>query len=107
MKVKVPKELKIGVFSVKVGMKDYIRCDDGFKGTYNQRTGELYIDTQLRGEIRDSTFMHEVVHIIDHNYECGLSEENTSRIANGFVELLRNLKMELDWSEIDEALEQL
>ena len=103
MRVKVPKEIKIGALRADVGISDYIRVDDGYKGFFNQRTEELRLDINLTGGSRDTVFLHEIVHMISINSESGLSEEDTSRVANGFFEFLYyNLGIELDWSGIKE-----
>ena len=104
MKIKVPKKIKIGSLVGDVKYKPYLRGDDGWKASYNQRTNALEIDTQLRGSASgDRSFLHEVVHMIDIDKECGLSEDNISRVANGVWEFLnRNLNIEFDWSEIKE-----
>ncbi len=104
MKVKVPSEIKIGALRAKVRMVSYIHADDNYRGLFNQRTEELQIDNQLGGRARDMTFLHEIVHMADINYEAGLNEGDVSRIANGLFEFLyRNLGIELDWSDISET----
>ena len=70
--VKVPSQIKIGALRANVGISDYIRVDDGYKGFFNQRTEELRLDTNLRGGSRDTVFLHEIVHMISINYESGL-----------------------------------
>jgi len=102
--VKVPSKIKIGALKANVGISDYIRVDDGYRGFFNQRTEELRLDTNLGGRSRDTVFLHEIVHMISINYESGLSEEDTSRVANGLFEFLYyNLGIELDWSDICET----
>lgn len=98
MKVKLKRNFKIGSLEATLAYKDNIKLDDGWRGYYNQRTGEMHIDP-MGGITRDRTFSHEVIHMIDLNYECGLSEENISRLANGLDEFLKNvLGIEFDWS---------
>ncbi len=103
MKIKVPKVNQIGSFMCRVKLTPYLRCDEGWRASLNQRKNLIEIDTQLSGNCRDRSYLHEIVHQIDINYECGLSEENISRIANGFCEYLNNLGIELDWSDIHET----
>jgi len=58
----------------------------------------------LGGRARDMTFLHEIVHMADINYESRLDESDVSRIANGLFEFLYyNLGIELDWSDICET----
>ena len=101
--VKVPSQIKIGALRANVSVVPYIHADDNFKGLFNQRTEQLQIDNQLGGRVRDTTFLHEVAHMIAINYEIGMNEEEISRTANGLFEFLYyNLGIELDWSEIEE-----
>jgi len=100
MKVKVPKEIKIGTYKGFVKFREHIKVDDGYRGAYNQRTGELYIDPILL-MLRDRTLLHEVVHMISFNYECSWNEDDISRMANGLAEFLVQLGIEFDWSEIE------
>jgi hypothetical protein len=103
IKVKVPKTIKIGTVVGSVALMPYLKSDDSYKACYNRRTEDLLVDTELKGGLRDRSFLHEVVHMIDENYECGLGEDNTSRLANGFLELLGQLGIELDWTEIEKG----
>ncbi len=103
MKVKIPKNIRVGSLTGRVEFKENLKVDDGWRGDYNQRTGILSIDPQC-GEGINATFLHEVIHLIDLNYECDLNEVNISRIANGVYEFLKyNLGIEFDWSEIETA----
>jgi len=100
VKIKVPTVNQIGSLKYPVSFVSHMRTDDGWKGSLNERTGVIHIETEISGNMRDRTYLHEIVHQIDINYEIGLSEENISRIANGFCEYLNNLGIELDWSNI-------
>jgi len=101
MKVKVPKQIKIGALSATVGIKEHIRNDDGFQGCYNQRTEELSIDAAQSGSQRDRTFLHEIVHLIALNHELNLPEADISRLGNGLLEFFQALGVDFDWSNIE------
>lgn len=48
-----------------------------------------------------TTFLHEMVHVIDrHLVRDAQDETATHAIAEGFYQLLTNLGIEFDWSEI-------
>ena len=98
-RIKVPKRIKIGAHDYSVGYRQHMKLDDNWRGACNQRTGEILIDP-IGGDTINRSLLHEVVHLIDFNYECILSEENISRLAHGMVEFLENLGIELDWSGI-------
>ena len=103
MKIKIPKEFKIGARSGIVAYQEYLRIDEGFDGTYNKRTEELKIDSQIGGRERDRVFGHELMEVIKANYELKTSEEDMSCIAKGWLEFLWQLGIEFDWSDIKES----
>lgn len=100
MKVKIPKEFTIGATGATVGFAKHIHSDEGFNGTYNKRTEELQIEAHSFGKQRDRTFGHELMEVIKANYELSTSEDDMSRIANGWLEFLWQAGIELDWSDI-------
>lgn len=101
IKVKVPKKIKIGAHKACLKVVKYSRCDDNYRAYYHERKGEMGFDWQLSPIQRDRDLGHEVTHMIDVDKMCNLSEENISRIGNGWIEFLRdNLGIELDWSDI-------
>ena len=105
MKIAIPNNITIGAFIAQVVIKDNLSGDDGYKGSYNQRTSELNIDSALFGEIRDRVFLHELMHVIALNYEVHLAEDDITRLANGLYEFLMDAGIELDWCDI-EVIEQ-
>ena len=104
MKIKIPSSIKLGVYPYKIRFKPNLKVDEGFHGAIQRRTEEINIEPTISKPMRDVTLLHEVGHHIDLIYECGLSEENISRFANGMAEFLfNNLEIEFDWSDIKEA----
>ena len=100
MEIKVPGQIKVGAHNAKVVFTSNLKVDDGWKGCYNQRLGLIQVDP-VGGADKDKTLMHEVVHMVDLNYECGLDEVNISRIANGITEFLQNnLGIAFSWADI-------
>lgn len=100
VKIKLPKKIKIGTMICEIKYTPNLRNDNAWRACFNQRTAMLEIDPAC-GATQDRSFEHEVVHLIDINYECGLSEENISRLANGLDEFLKDyLGIEFDWSDI-------
>lgn len=102
MKIKIPKHFKIGATGADVGFQDNLKGDDGFNGTFNRRTEELMLDPKLSGHKLDKTFGHEVMEVIKENYNLEIAESDMSNIANGWLEFLYQLGIELDWSDIKE-----
>ena len=104
MKIKVPKEIKVSSHTYTVCFAPHLRHDEGRYGVVNHRLQQVEIETSIPPSLRDQTLLHEVIHIIDRAYVCGVGEEDVERIANGVAEFLRrNLGIELDWSDIKEV----
>jgi len=99
MKIKVPKSIRIGAHNYSVAYRENMKLDDNWRGACNQRTAEILIDP-IGGETINRSFLHEVTHMIDFNYEINLHEDDVSRLAHGIAELLESLGIELDWSDI-------
>ncbi len=100
IKIKVPRGIKIGAFDYKVKFTNFLKSDEGWRASCNQRRALIEVDP-AGGDTINRSFLHEIIHLIDFSYECNLDEANTSRIANGLAEFLeRNLNIELDWSDI-------
>ena len=103
MKIKIPTSFKIGATKANVSIKKDLGSDEGYNGCYNKRTEELYIDSRLGKAKRDRTFGHELMEVIKENYELDLSEIEMSTIANGWIEFLSQIGIDLDWSDIENS----
>ena len=105
MKIKVPREIKIGAKQVTIKFEDNLADHHDKVGQARYYTGEIVL--QKRG-VRDSilmgNFLHELTHWIDHTYNSlQLNETQTEALANGIHILLDSLGVELDWSDIHET----
>ena len=101
MKVKVPKQIKIGAHTYSVCYKQFLGKDMGFRGTIEHRLQEIWIDPDNPESQKAETLIHEVLHLIGSVFSTGLDDSNVDRIAEGFLELLaNNLGIEFDWSDI-------
>ncbi len=102
MKVKIPKQFRIGATEAIIYTKEDLQSDEGFNGTFNRRTGRLEIDARLDDIKRNKTFGHELMEVIKENYNLHTDEDDMSNIANGWLEFLYQLGIEFDWSNIKE-----
>lgn len=100
MKVKIPKQIKIGSLRGNIKYTPFLKGDNNWRASYNERSEELEIDSSYINQesIRDRSFMHEVIHMIDINYEVGLDERAINKIAHGMIEFMREIGLEFDWS---------
>ncbi|KKN00939.1 hypothetical protein LCGC14_1132690 [marine sediment metagenome] len=102
MKIKVPKEIKIGANCVTVLFEDALIDFHDKVGQARYYAGEIVL---LKRGVQDSilmgNFLHELIHWIDHTYNnLQLNETQTDALANGIHILLDDLGVELDWSDI-------
>jgi hypothetical protein len=97
LKIKVPGQIKIGCYLLKIIVKPYQKLVHGNWGEANSTIQEIHIDSGLPERAKDNTLIHEIVHMISINYQCGLDEENVERMANGIQELMDCLGIEFDW----------
>jgi len=102
MKVKIPKEIKIGAWKYGVDLVRGLKIKDGYWGDTRHTRHTLAIDKDLPNLERDSTLIHEVLHIIDQQFVLKLSEEDITRLENGLAEFLfNNLRIEFVWNEVE------
>ena len=101
MKIKVPTQFSIGATKAQLSFAKHLHSDEGFNGTYNRRTEKLEIEVHLQGAKRDRTFGHEVTEVIKENYDLEISESTITCIANGWIEFLTQLGVELDWEDLE------
>ena len=100
MDIKVPQSIKIGNFNYNVKFTEHMKVDENWRGSCSQRRGLIEIDP-IGGDSMNRTLIHEVIHMIGFNYECGFDEDTVTRIAHGVAELIfDNLGIGLDWSDI-------
>lgn len=101
MKVKVPKQIKIGSHTYAVMYRYHLGKDEGFRGTIEHRPQEIHIDPINPLSQRNVTLLHECIHLITTVWSVGLDDDAIDRIAEGLGELLyNNFGIELDWSDI-------
>ena len=100
MKVKIPKEIKIGTLDYTITLDPYIWKEDAQKGQVNYMKLTIKLDPQIPESQRSLTLIHEVIHIVCDNYNVHLDEDDVDRLAHGIGEFLfNNLDIEFDWSE--------
>ena len=104
MKIRIPKQIKIGTHTYKVIYDRSIRTDDDRIGECNHRTQTIEIEPNLPPSRQDQTFLHEVGHLIRKVYVMQEDEDNIDRTAQGFADLLfNNLGIEFVWDDITEV----
>ncbi len=101
MKVKIPPEIKVGIYNYQVKYTPNLHRDAAVYGRVCTNAGVLELDLDMPDHIKYTTFWHEVIHIVQDCYRLSLSDDDVDRLAQGLSQiLLNNLGIELDFKEI-------
>jgi len=101
VKVRIPREIKVGAHTYSIGFSPHLHCDEARYGNCNHRTQEIQLWAESPPSLRDESLIHEVIHIGELCYRIDVSDSDIDRIAHLILEfLVRNLGIEFDWSEI-------
>ena len=107
MKVKIPREIKIGAHTYSIGYDSNLHCDEGRYGNCNHRTQEIKVWSSNPPSLMDECLIHEVIHIGELCYRLDISDSDIDRIAHLILEFLtRNLGIEFDWELIKNQSEE-
>ncbi len=102
MKIKLPKQIRIGAHTYTIRLNPDIHTDDRELGCVRHYHQLIEISPFTADSEKDECLLHEINHIIDRNYNQHLTEDNIDCMAQGMTELLRNnLEIEFDWSDIE------
>ena len=101
MRVKIPKQIKIGIHSYSLAFTPHIHSDEGRYANCNHRTQEINIWSESPASLRYESLIHEVIHIAELTTRIDISDPDIDRIAHIIAELFKdNLGIEFDWSNI-------
>jgi len=102
MKVKIPKEIRIGIHRVSIKYEKGMGDNFGKRGQARYGECEIPIDPEKSTDTKKTeALMHELLHFIDDIYNSGrLEEYEIATLANGISILLDDLGVEMDWSDI-------
>ena len=70
MKVKIPKQIKIGGRTYKLILNGHLIRDEAVRGSIHWHTQIISLDSNMEQEGMAVSFLHELVHAIDEHY-CG------------------------------------
>jgi len=102
MIIKIPKRIKLATHAYRIEYKANLQLLEGSCGNVNHMEQVMQFDPSTAKTQLDVAFLHEVLHIIDRQYNCKMDNETTDRLAEGLAELLtNNLGMQFDWSNIE------
>ena len=102
MKVKIPREISIGIQKYRVEyLPDEVFNDNEFGAAWHRKQ-LITIEPTSHYVQKYTTLLHEVMHLIEKAYSFRIPDEDVDRLASGMGEFLKdNLGIELDWSDIE------
>lgn len=102
MKVKIPRQIKLGTHCYKIRYNPMLWHIESLKGSANHITQIIEIDPVLAPSQQLVTLLHEINHIINDNFRCKLDDDEIDKMAQGVAELLvNNFGLSFDWSDIN------
>ena len=100
-KVKIPKEIKVGVYTYTIIFKPHLHADFGVYGRLEGTRLTIEIEPDMPDSIKGVTLLHELNHICGDVFAVKLDEPSNDSVAHCVAELLfNNLNIEFDWSLI-------
>ena len=93
MRFKIPSTFQVGGTDYKVTSKKNLAADRSRYGETAYFSREIHLDPELSSQERESTFIHEVAHVVEDTYACRLSESQVKRMAEGIYQVLRQLEV--------------
>jgi len=101
MNIKIPNKIKIATYEYTVFYVPNLEYDHKLLAQCLTDKQQIKIAPKNK-KVQNVSFLHEICHAISDVYGCGLTEENTDRMAHGIAELLfNNLEIEFDWGDFD------
>ena len=102
LKIKVPKQIKIGVHRYSIAYDDKLEERSKKIGFADITNGIILIEPKQMDSAKSDVLIHEILHIVDFYYaNKSLEEDVISGLATGLLSLLDGIGVELDWSEIE------
>ena len=91
MKIKIPQNIDIFGHQYKIINRDEkISGVDSF-GSHFGRVNRIYIDSKLRGSVRESCFIHELIEAVNWHLQLKLSHEQITGLENGLFQIFKKL----------------
>jgi hypothetical protein len=101
MKIKIPRKIKLGIYTYKIMFDKTMILVDGNVGEHRPNSGVIALAPHMSNAGLYQSFNHEVLHHINSQYKLGLDEDAIDRLATGWAEFMeRGLGIQLDWSDI-------
>jgi hypothetical protein len=86
----IPETVKIGGLIFDVKFTEHLTRDSSCLGQHCGNLQEIQIDSGLKQQMKESSFLHEVLHGIDFVYGVGLSHEAVKQLEGGLYAFIKD-----------------
>jgi len=100
MKVKIPRKIKLGVYTYTIKFDNTMQLTAGNVGEHRPFRGEIALAPYMSNTAKILTLNHEILHHVSDQYKMHLDEDAIDRLSFGWAEFMQSLGIEFDWSEI-------
>ena len=93
--MKIPNKLKVGGHEYKVQITKTYDEAKGYNnwGRTNHAKLKIYIDSEINQSKKEETFIHELLHTVDHHIGSILKEDQVNRISNSLYQVIKDNKL--------------
>ena len=90
--MKIPEFIKVGGHTYEIIIDEDLWFNEGHHGTTNYSTQKIRLSTQGHVEVRGTTFLHEILHVIDRVLNLNSLDERTVDIlSEGLFQVLSEM----------------
>ena len=86
----IPNKVKIGGFQYSVSQADNLLRDENKSGDSCGNKQSIRIDSSATGQLKEVTFIHEVLHQIDYAYTIGLEHQQIFQLEAGIFAFIKD-----------------
>jgi hypothetical protein len=86
----IPKKIKIGGLVFKVELYENLTAGAQSYGQMRPMEQKIVIDKTLSEQMQEQTFIHEILEVIDSNYELKLEHRNISVLEAALYQVIKD-----------------
>jgi len=88
--MQIPKRIKIGGLVFKVELHDNLTTGQGSYGQMRPVDMKIVIDSTIAKPMQESTFLHEIIEVLNTNLELGMEHKVISAMESGLYQVIKD-----------------
>lgn len=88
--MQIPKKIKIGGLIFKVELHENLTTGLGSYGQMRPADMKIVIDSTIAKPMQESTFLHEIIEVINTNLELGMEHKIISALEAGLYQVIKD-----------------